>query len=112
LAPSKAAVTLNVRADAQAGGGSCDLLIAYHHLHNRFQLDPNRYEMVTLGAGGAVAYRLTQLAPEFKLPVVQASLCLTLGMRQAYLGRVVGLLVQTVQYGHSPRQGLCDMAEA
>ncbi len=29
--------------------GSCDLLIAYHHDSQPFQLDPNHYEMVTLG---------------------------------------------------------------
>jgi len=29
--------------------GSCDLLIAYHHSAQPFQLDPDRYDMVTLG---------------------------------------------------------------
>ena len=29
--------------------GSCDLLIAYHHSAQPFQLDPQRYEMVNLG---------------------------------------------------------------
>jgi hypothetical protein len=28
--------------------GSCDLLIAYHHSSQPFQLDPDRYEMVSL----------------------------------------------------------------
>ena len=29
--------------------GGCDLLIAYHHESQPLQLDPDRYEMVTLG---------------------------------------------------------------
>ena len=29
--------------------GSCDLLISYHHDSQPFQLDPGRYEMVSLG---------------------------------------------------------------
>ncbi len=29
--------------------GSCDLMVAYHHPSQPFQLDANRYEMITLG---------------------------------------------------------------
>ena len=35
--------------------GGCDLLIAYHHASQPLQLDPERYEMVKPGAGGAGA---------------------------------------------------------
>ena len=43
-------IALNVHdAVMQLTEGSCDLLIAYHHPSQPLQLDPERYEMLSLG---------------------------------------------------------------
>ena len=43
-------ITLNVHdAVMQLTEGNCDLLIAYHHASQPLQLNPDRYEMMSLG---------------------------------------------------------------
>jgi DNA-binding transcriptional LysR family regulator len=51
--------------------GGCDLLIAYHHPSQPFQLDADRYEMVTLGQEVLAPYvqaPMRQGEPMFQLP--------------------------------------------
>src|SRR5258706_2954258 len=50
--------------------GSCDLLIAYHHDSQPFQLDADRYEMVSLGEELIAPYVKpdAQGEPLFQLP--------------------------------------------
>lgn len=50
--------------------GHCDLLIAYHHPSQPLQLDPERYEMLSLGSESVAAYAKTDAdgRPLFQLP--------------------------------------------
>ena len=50
--------------------GSCDLLIAYHHPSQPYQLDTERYEMVSLGEESVAPYVKPDAtgAPMFQLP--------------------------------------------
>ena len=50
--------------------GSCDLLLAYHHPSQPLQLNPERYEMLSLGHETLVAYAKGDAAgrPMFSLP--------------------------------------------
>jgi DNA-binding transcriptional LysR family regulator len=65
--------------------GSCDLLIAYHHDSQPFQLDPDRYEMVSLGQEVLAPFVRATAAgdPEYSLPGRPASPCLTWATRPA-----------------------------
>ena len=95
--------------------GSCDLLIAYHHDSQPFQLDPGRYEMVTLGQEVLAPYSKPNAegAPLFSLPG-RAGLPLPyLGYAPgAYLGHVVDLMLkQSSTAIHLDRVYETDMAE-
>ncbi len=77
--------------------GSCDLLIAYHHDSQPFQLDPNRYEMVTLGREVLAPFVKPNAdgEPMFKLPGRAGHPLPYLGYAPgAYLGRVVDLILK------------------
>jgi DNA-binding transcriptional LysR family regulator len=95
--------------------GSCDLLIAYHHDSQPFQLDPNRYEMVTLGQEVLSPYVKPNAEgePLFKLPGLAAQPLPYLGYAPgAYLGRVVDLILkQSSTAIHLDRVYETDMAE-
>lgn len=95
--------------------GSCDLLIAYHHDSQPFQLDPNRYEMVTLGREVLSPYVKPDAtgAPEFRLPGRAGQPLPYLGYAPgAYLGRVVDLILKQSSIPiHLDRVYETDMAE-
>jgi LysR family transcriptional regulator, hypochlorite-specific transcription factor HypT len=64
-------ITLNVHdAVMQLTEGSCDLLIAYHHASQPLQLNPERYEMMSLGQETLMAFAKADDAgqPMFRLP--------------------------------------------
>lgn len=95
--------------------GSCDLLIAYHHPSQPFQLDPDRYEMVTLGQEPLAPYCKpdAQGAPLFKLPGRAGQPLPYLGYAPgAYLGRVTELILKQASTAiHLDRVYETDMAE-
>ena len=95
--------------------GSCDLLIAYHHDSQPFQLDPNRYEMVTLGQEVLSPYVKPNAEgePLYKLPGRVGQPLPYLGYAPgAYLGRVVDLILkQSSAAIHLDRVYETDMAE-
>jgi LysR family transcriptional regulator, hypochlorite-specific transcription factor HypT len=95
--------------------GSCDLLIAYHHNSQPLQLDPARYEMVTLGQEVIAPFARadTEGKPIFQCPGRSASPLPYLGYAPgAYLGRVVDLLLkQSPTAVHLDRVYETDMAE-
>ncbi|ALT78241.1 LysR substrate-binding domain-containing protein [Paucibacter sp. KCTC 42545] len=62
---------LNVHdAMLQLSEGNCDLLIVYHHASQPLQLDPERYEMASLGQETLAAYAKADAKgrPMFQLP--------------------------------------------
>ncbi|HEX2546042.1 MAG TPA: LysR family transcriptional regulator [Ramlibacter sp.] len=95
--------------------GSCDVLIAYHHASQPLQLDPQRYEMVTLGTETLAPYCKPDASgePMFRLPGRPTHPLPYLGYAPgAYLGRVTELLLK--QSGtpiHLDRVYETDMAE-
>jgi DNA-binding transcriptional LysR family regulator len=95
--------------------GNCDLLIAFHHPSQPFQLDADRYEMVTLGTEVLAPYVKPQAngEPLFLLPGRPGQLLPYLGYAPgAYLGRVVDLLLKQSQTAiHLDRVYETDMAE-
>ena len=95
--------------------GSCDLLIAYYHDSQPFQLDPGRYEMVTLGQEVLSPYVKPNAAgePEFRLPGRAGHPLPYLGYAPgAYLGRMVDLILkQSSTAIHLDRVYETDMAE-
>ena len=95
--------------------GSCDLLIAYHHPSQPYQLDPQRYEMVTLGQETIAPYVRpdAQGAPLFSLPGRAGSPLPYLGYAPgAYLGQMVDLILKQSQTAiHFDRVYETDMAE-
>jgi LysR family transcriptional regulator, hypochlorite-specific transcription factor HypT len=95
--------------------GSCDLLIAYHHDSQPFQLDPQRYEMVTLGQEVLSPYARADAdgKPLFVLPGRAGHPLPYLGYAPgAYLGRVVDLILkQSGTAIHLDRVYETDMAE-
>ena len=95
--------------------GSCDLLIAYHHDSQPFQLDPGRYEMLTLGQELLAPYvkPAADGKPLYSLPGQAAQPLPYLGYAPgAYLGRVVDmLLTQSSTAIHLDRVYETDMAE-
>ena len=95
--------------------GSCDLLIAYYHDSQPFQLDPGRYEMVTLGQEVLSPYVKPNAAgePEFRLPGRAGQPLPYLGYAPgAYLGRMVDLILkQSSTAIHLDRVYETDMAE-
>ena len=95
--------------------GSCDLLIAYHHASQPFQLDPDRYEMVSLGQEVMAPYVKADAegAPIYRLPGRAGQPLPYLGYAPgAYLGRIVELILkQSPTAIHLDRVYETDMAE-
>lgn len=95
--------------------GGCDLLIAYHHPSQPFQLDADRYEMVSLGEEVIAPYSRAdaQGQPLFLLPGHVGQPLPYLGYAPgAYLGQVVDfMLKKTGMPIHLDRVYETDMAE-
>jgi LysR family transcriptional regulator, hypochlorite-specific transcription factor HypT len=95
--------------------GTCDLLIAYHHDALPFQLDPEKYEYVSLGTEVVSPYVKADAEgkPLFQLPGKANAPAPYLGYAPgAYLGRVVELMLkQSSQTVHLERVYETDMAE-
>ena len=95
--------------------GSCDLLIAYHHASQPLQLDPERYEMLSLGEESIAPYVKpdAQGEPLFRLPGRPGHLLPYLGYAPgAYLGQVVDLILKESPTAiHLDRVYETDMAE-
>ncbi|MEI8325096.1 MAG: LysR substrate-binding domain-containing protein [Betaproteobacteria bacterium] len=95
--------------------GSCDLLLSYHHASQPFQLDAERYEMLTLGQEVLAPYVRPDAtgAPLFQLPGKAGQLLPYLGYAPgAYLGRMVDLILkQSATPIHLDRVYETDMAE-
>jgi DNA-binding transcriptional LysR family regulator len=95
--------------------GGCDLLIVYHHAAQPLQLDPDRYEMVTLGQEVLSPYSGAdgEGDPLFRLPGSAAHPLPYLGYAPgAYLGQMADLLLkQALRPIHLDRVYETDMAE-
>ena len=95
--------------------GGCDLLISYHHESQPLQLDPDRFQMVTLGHEVLSPYCKADAAgePLFKLPGRASQPIPYLGYGPgAYLGRVTDLILkQSPTPIHLDRVYETDMAE-
>ena len=95
--------------------GSCDLLIAYHHTSQPFQLAADRYEMVSLGQEVIAPYVKADAdgAPLFQLPGRPGQLLPYLGYAPgAYLGQTVDMILkQSATPIHLHRVYETDMAE-
>ena len=77
--------------------GSCDLLMAYHHPSQPLQLNPSRYEMLSLGHETLVAYAKGDAAgnPMFRLSSEPGHIVPFLAYAEgAYLGRLVELIAK------------------
>ncbi|MBP6720231.1 MAG: LysR family transcriptional regulator [Rhodoferax sp.] len=95
--------------------GSCDLLIAYHHPSQPYQLDAERYEMVSLGEEIVAPYVKPDAdgAPAFLLPGRPGQPLPYLAYAPgAYLGQMVDLILKgTTTAIHFDRVYETDMAE-
>jgi LysR family transcriptional regulator, hypochlorite-specific transcription factor HypT len=95
--------------------GGCDIFIGYHHASQPFQLDADRYEMVTLGQEVLSPYCKADASgePLFKLPGRAGQPLPYLGYAPgAYLGRVTDLILkQSSTAIHLDRVYETDMAE-
>jgi LysR family transcriptional regulator, hypochlorite-specific transcription factor HypT len=95
--------------------GGCDIFIGYHHASQPFQLDADRYEMVTLGEEVLAPYCKPDSSgePMFKLPGRAGQPLPYLGYAPgAYLGRVTDLILkQSATAIHLDRVYETDMAE-
>ena len=95
--------------------GGCDLLISYHHPSQPLQLDPERYDMVTLGQEVLAPYSKAgpDGQPLFCLPGSVGEPLPYLGYAPgAYLGRVTELILkQSGTTIHLERVYETDMAE-
>ena len=95
--------------------GSCELLIAYYHESQPFQLDPGRYEMVSLGQEVLAPFVRPNAAgePEFMLPGKPGQPLPYLGYAPgAYLGRMVEMILKQSDVAiHLDRVYETDMAE-
>ncbi len=91
-------VGLNVHdAVLQLTEGSCDLLLAYHHPSQPLQLNPERYEMLSLGHETLAPYAKADAdgEPLFRLPGRAHERVPYLSYASAaYLGRLVDLLLK------------------
>jgi len=91
-------IALNVHdAVMQMTEGSCDLLIAYHHPTQPLQLNPERYEMLSLGKETLAAYAKadTNGLPMFHVPAAGGEKVPFLSYASgAYLGRLVELIAK------------------
>ncbi len=95
--------------------GSCDLLIAYHHPSQPYQLDADRYEMVSLGEEVVAPYVKPgpDGAPLFQLPGKPSQALPYLAYAPgAYLGHMVELILKQSDVAiHFDRVYETDMAE-
>ena len=95
--------------------GSCDLLIAYHHPSQPYQLDADRYEMVSLGEEVVAPYVKPDAdgQPMFMLPGKAGQPLPYLGYAPgAYLGQMVELILKQADVAiHFDRVYETDMAE-
>ena len=95
--------------------GSCDLLIAYHHDSQPFQLDADRYQMISLGQEVLAPFVKADAdgTPLFRLPGRAGQPLPYLGYAPgAYLGRVVDLILKQSRTAiHLDRVYETDMAE-
>jgi DNA-binding transcriptional LysR family regulator len=95
--------------------GSCDLLIAYHHPSQPYQLDADRYEMVSLGEEVVAPYSKPDADgnPMFSLPGKLGQPLPYLGYAPgAYLGQMVELILKQADVPiHFDRVYETDMAE-
>jgi DNA-binding transcriptional LysR family regulator len=95
--------------------GGCDIFIGYHHASQPFQLDADRYEMVTLGEETIAPYCKPDSngEPMFKLPGRAGQPLPYLGYAPgAYLGRVTDLILKESHTAiHLDRVYETDMAE-
>lgn len=95
--------------------GSCDLLLAYHHASHPFQLDAERYELVSLGQETIAPYARpdAQGQPLFPLPGRADQPLPYLGYAPgAYLGQVVDFMLKQAGTAiHLDRVYETDMAE-
>jgi DNA-binding transcriptional LysR family regulator len=95
--------------------GGCDIFIGYHHASQPFQLDADRYEMVTLGQEVLAPYCKAdaQGEPMFRLPGRAGQPLPYLGYAPgAYLGRVTDLVLKQSHTAiHLDRVYETDMAE-
>ncbi|MDD5478269.1 LysR substrate-binding domain-containing protein [Rhodoferax sp.] len=95
--------------------GNCDLLIAYHHASQPYQLDANRYEMVSLGEETIAPYCKPDEHgnPLFELPGKAGRPLPFLAYAQgAYLGQMVDLILKHSSAPiHFDRVYETDMAE-
>ncbi|MDB5873623.1 MAG: transcriptional regulator, LysR family-like protein [Ramlibacter sp.] len=95
--------------------GGCDIFIGYHHASQPFQLDADRYEMVTLGEEVLSPYCKADSngEPMFKLPGRAGQPLPYLGYAPgAYLGRVTDLILKESSTAiHLDRVYETDMAE-
>jgi DNA-binding transcriptional LysR family regulator len=91
-------ITLNVHdAVMQLTEGSCDLLIAYHHPSQPLQLNPERYEMLSLGHETLAPYARADEhgEPLFRLPGAAGQKVPYLSYGEgAYLGRLVEVITK------------------
>ncbi len=95
--------------------GGCDVLIAYHHASQPFQLDADRYDMVVLGEEVLSPYVKADSdgQPLFRLPGRAGQPLPYLGYAPgAYLGRVTDLILKESRTAiHLDRVYETDMAE-
>ena len=95
--------------------GSCDLLIAYHHPSQPYQLDADRYEMVSLGQEVIAPYVKPddKGLPLWTLPGKAGQLSPYLAYASgAYLGQMVDLILKEAKTAvHLDRVYETDMAE-
>ena len=95
--------------------GSCDLLIAYYHPSQPYQLDTDRYEMVSLGEEVLAPFvkPASNGAPLYQLPGRPGQPLPYLGYAPgAYLGQMVELILkQSSTAIHFDRVYETDMAE-
>lgn len=95
--------------------GSCDLLISYYHPSQPFQLDADRYEMVSLGEEVIAPYVKPNNsgAPMYQLPGRAGQALPYLGYAPgAYLGQMVELMIKQSGFAiHFDRVYETDMAE-
>jgi DNA-binding transcriptional LysR family regulator len=90
-------VTLNVHdAVLQLTEGHCDLLLAYHHPSQPLQLDPERYEMLSIGHETLAPYarRADNGEPMFRLGAGPAKIPYLSYGAGAYLGRLVEVILK------------------
>jgi len=109
-------IALNVHdAVMQLAEGSCDLLLAYHHPSQPLQLNPDRYEMLSLGREALAPYAKggPDGRPIFSLPAAPGHTVPYLAYAPgAYLGRLVEVIAkQAAEPLHLEPLYETDMAE-